>query len=104
MSYDTFRKSIENSIHDFFHSFYSVIKPGLDYLKANVPDEAIILAEEALKAAVSGTPWATLVRELVTNAEAAGIKLAEKAATVALNSAQNNLIATDTPHLEAPAS
>lgn len=96
-------KVIQNSIHDFFHSAYGIIKPGLDYLKANVPDEAIKLAEEALKAAVAGTPWAALVDELIKLAEGENISLKPESATVALNLAQNNLIATGTPHLVATA-
>lgn len=101
--FDTFRKAVENALHDFLHTTYGAVKPGLDYLKANVPDEAIKLAEALLASAVAGTPWATLIATLITQAEAAGIKLAEQAATVALNSAQNNLIATGTPHLVASA-
>lgn len=94
-------KAIENFIHGLVSDVDTAIEPGLAYLKAHVPAAAITIAESILASAVAGTPWGTLASALVTQAEAAGIAIAEDAAKVALNAAQNNLIASGTPHLVA---
>lgn len=99
---DAFRKIIENAVHDFFHAALGAIKPGVDYIRTHVPDEAIAIAEGILTASIAGTPWASLTSQLLIQAEAAGISLLKEAATVALNAAQNNLIAAGTPHLVTP--
>lgn len=86
-------KKIENFLHGLVNEIDTVIEPGLEYLKANVPAEAVTIGEGILSAAATGAPWATLLASLVSQAETAGIKLAEDAAKVALNTAQNNIIA-----------
>jgi hypothetical protein len=98
-----FVKSIENFLHGLLSDIDTAIEPGVAYIKANVPAAAITIGEGILAAAATGTPWAALVATLVTQAEASGITIAEQAAKVALNAAQNNLIANGTPHLVAPA-
>lgn len=93
--------SIKIAIENFFRTLVTdidtVIEPGIKYLEQNVPAVVITLAESVLSAAIAGTPWSALIAELVTQAEAQGIKLVENAGTVALNTAENNLIAKGTP-------
>jgi hypothetical protein len=81
-----FLEGVENDID-------SVLQPGIAYLEANVPAEAITIGEGILAAAANGTPWATLLASMLKQAEAAGITLVEAAASAALNAAQTNLIA-----------
>lgn len=81
-------------------ALYTQIEPGLIYLEKNVPAAVIALAQSLLIGAEAGTPWPTLEDNLIAQAEKEGVILAKEAATVALNTAQNNLIATGTPHLD----
>ncbi len=91
-------KFIQNWGHDAVNDIEALAQPGYDYLKTNVPPIAIGLGETLLAGAAVGTPWGTLVAALISSAEAAGVKLLEDAAKVALNTAQNNLIAKGEPH------
>lgn len=86
-------KSIENFLHGLVTDVDTTIEPSIAYLKANVPAIAIQLGEELLAGALAGSPWATLLETLTAQVEAQGIKLAEGAAKVALNTAESNLIA-----------
>lgn len=98
-------KEIENFLHTLVTDVDTAIQPGVAYLKANVPAEAIKLGEAVLAGAVTGTPWASLVTALISQAEAAGITLAEQAAGIVLNYAQSNLLATGAlPPVVAPIS
>lgn len=96
-----FIKSIENAFHDFIHHVDKEIvdyaTPALDYIKANGGKAVLILAETVLAGAVAGTPWATLIAELLPAAEKAGITLAEGAAGTILNVAKANLAAKGVP-------
>lgn len=89
--------SILTAVENFFKSLVTdidtAISPAVKYLEANVPAEAITLAESILAGAVTGTPWATLTATLLSQAEAQGITLAENAAKIVLNTAQSNIIA-----------
>lgn len=86
-------KALERFIHSLVDSIDTAIEPGIAYLKANAPAEAVAIGEAILAAAVDGAPWAAMVAELISKAEADGITLLENAAKVVLNTAQNNLIA-----------
>lgn len=111
-----FLKEIENDLHALVDKVKSAtvtvvtdvdteIQPGIAYLKANVPAAAIKIGESILAAEIAGTPWASLVTMLITQAEASGITLAEQAAGIALNYAQSNLLATGAlPPVVAPIS
>lgn len=99
MSIKTILQEAKTWVIEKLSALYSEIEPGLVYLEENVPVLALTLARSLLMGAEAGTPWPSLVSSLITSAEAQGIKLTEEAATVALNTSQNNLIATGTPHL-----
>lgn len=78
-------------LQNWFHSLVSDLKPALDYVEKNGGAAVIQLAEGVLAGAAAGTPWATLISELIPAAEAAGIQLAEGAASIILNLAKANL-------------
>lgn len=87
MSLHTIIKDIQN----YFHSLVSDLKPALDYIEKNGGEAALKLAEGVLAGAATGTPWAALIAALIPAAEAAGITLAEGAASIVLNIAKANL-------------
>lgn len=93
MSVQTVITDIENFLKGVVSDIDTVLQPGLAYLEANVPAQAISIAENILATAVTGTPWATLMASLLAETKTAGITLIEAAASAALNAAQNNLIA-----------
>jgi hypothetical protein len=90
-----FIKDIENFLHNLVSSTEAEIvayaTPAIKFIEANGGTAILALAEGVLAGAVAGTPWATLAASLVTQAEAAGIQLAEGAASVVLNYAQSNM-------------
>lgn len=88
------KTALINFIHEIFGDIETAIEPGIAYLKANVPAEAIKLAEEVIKGALAGTSWATLIAALIPQAQAVGIQLAEHAADAALNAAKLNVMAS----------
>lgn len=82
---------IVKQFQNWFHSLVSDMKPALDYVESNGGAAALQLAEGILAGAIAGTPWATLVAQLIPAAEAAGIAIAEGAASIILNLAKANL-------------
>lgn len=78
-------------IQNYFHSVVSACKPALDYVEQNGGEVALGLAETVLVGAMTGTPWKTLIAQLIPVAEQSGIKLAEDAASIILNIAKANL-------------
>lgn len=86
------------SLHDvikdlqrWFHSLVKDMKPALDYVEANGGAVVLGLAESVLAGAEAGTPWATLIAQLLPIAEQAGINIAEGAASIILNLAKANM-------------
>lgn len=83
-------------------SIFDAIEPGVSYIEKHIPAELIKLAEVVLGSLVAGTPWPTIAAAVITQAEAAGIILAkgalsaEEEATVAINTAQNNMLVNGT--------
>lgn len=87
-----------SNIHDawktfqnWFHSLVSDLKPALDFVEQNGGSMILALAESVLAGAAVGTPWATLIAQLIPAAEKAGITLAEQTASIILNLAKANL-------------
>lgn len=93
MSFHDIIKALQNWGHSIIHS----CKPALDYVEAHGSEAVLALAETVLTGAVAGTPWATLIAQLIPAAEAAGIKIAEDAASIILNVAKANLNAQGKP-------
>lgn len=98
---NAFVKKIENFLHELVNSAEAEIvtyaTPAIQYIEANGGKAVLSLAEAVLAGAVAGTPWATLSASLVTSAEAAGIQLAEGAASAVLNFAKANMVAQGQP-------
>lgn len=92
----SFFKTIESWFSSEFKELLAALQPGLEYLEKNASADAIKLGEAVLAGAVAGTPWSALTAALLTQAEAAGITIAEGAAGAILNAAQTNLIAKGT--------
>lgn len=88
------KTTLINFIHEIFGDIETAIEPGIAYLKANVPAEAIKLAEEVITGALAGTSWSVLVQALLAEAEKAGVQLALQAADVALLAGKMNVIST----------
>lgn len=91
-----FENNAPASVNHAITDVEQAVSAGLQFLKDNVPATVIALGEEVLAGAVAGTPWGALVSSLVAAAESKGVALLESAASVALNFAQSNLIATGT--------
>lgn len=79
------------AFQNWFHSLVADLKPALDFVEKNGGAAVLQLAEGVLASAAMGTPWATLISQLIPAAEQAGIKLAEEAASIILNLAKANL-------------
>lgn len=90
--------SLIKDFENWFHSLVKDLKPALDFIEKNGGAAIVTLAEGVLAGAIVGTPWATLVAQLIPAAEAAGITLIEEAASIILNIAKANL---DAKKLEA---
>ncbi len=77
-------KEIENWFHGIFTKAEAEIitysTPALKYVEENGGKAALAIAEGVLAGALSGTPWGALLASMATEAEAAGIRLAEGAA------------------------
>ena len=87
MSIAALIKDIEN----WFHGMVGSLKHALDYVEANGGSAAIALGESVLAGFATGTPWATIVAEMLKQAETQGIALAEGAASIVLNLAKANV-------------
>lgn len=89
-------------IKEELSALYAALEPGLSYIEKNVPAALIKIAEGVLQAAVSGTAWSAILSSVLSQAETAGLNLAqgavsaEEAATAALSAAQLNLIGNGT--------
>lgn len=98
----SFIKNAINWIKEELSELYVALEPGLTYIEKNVPADLIKIAEAVLGAAVTGTPWATILSSVLSQAENAGLDLAkgavsaEEAATGALSAAQLNILGNGT--------
>lgn len=73
------------------------IQPGIKYIEENIPAIAIQIGEALLAGVEVGTPYAVIVKTLITTLQTQGVKLVSGAAHVVLNTAESNLIAAGTP-------
>jgi hypothetical protein len=69
---------------------------ALAYIKSNGLTELYSIAKSALLGLATGTPWATVAADVVSQGEAAGIAIAKGAETIVLAQAQADLIAAGT--------